>query len=184
MLLGAVGFGIVWTADSDTSEPGEFKADRVKDLCDAIDVKPLKKYAGKEEDRKSDADRKHNPAKFTCELVLTSAKESTSYQAITLSIDARVAATIGDAEKTFAGAVEYEKSRGFTVDTGAKAGDEAAVVPKANTDPQECRAHIRSSNAVLSAVMTVSGSQLSCADKGVDLLLETGASTLDVMRSE
>lgn len=184
LLLGAVGFGIVWTSDSQTSEPGKFRADRVKDLCDAVDVKSFKKFAANEEDRTSDADRKDNPAKFTCEVVLTSKKGSASYQAITLSVEARVAATIGDAERTFAGAVDFERSRGYTVKTGAEAGDEAAVVPKANTDPQECRAHIRSSNAVLSAEMTVSGSRLSCADEGVDLLLETGTSTLDVMRSE
>ncbi|ADD45115.1 hypothetical protein [Stackebrandtia nassauensis] len=183
LLLAAVGFGIVWTTDSQTSEPGKFKADRVKDLCDAVNAEGIQKFAPKEDDRQSDSDKKQNPAKFTCELRFTSGEESTSYQAITLSVDARVAATVGDAEKAFEGVVDYEKSRGFAVDKSSE-GDQAAVVPKANTDPQECRAHIRSSNAVLSAELTVSGSQLSCAKEGVELLLETGTSTLDVMRSE
>lgn len=184
LLLAGIGFGIVWTTDSDSAEPGDIEAKRIKDLCELVDVKDFEKYSVTEDDRKSKADKKANPAKFTCELRLTSQKEAAAYQAITLNLDARVSPTIGDAQKAFSGAVEFEKSRGYRVDTEAKAADEAAVVAEANTDPQECRAHIRSSNAVLSAVLTVSGSQLSCPKEGVDLLLETGASMLDVMRSE
>lgn len=184
MLLTAVGVAIMWTSDSTADDPGSFRADKVGKLCDSVDTSPFEKLTPKVESTDVKAKPKAVPALFGCELRLLQDKESSDYLAITLNVEARVSNTVADAEEGFAGAVDYEKSKGRKVTKPKGVGDEAAAVTvSTEVEQQECRAHIRSSNAVLSVTMFVTGSGLECGESPDDLL-KVGEATLGVMGSE
>lgn len=184
LLLVVVGAGINWMSDTDTDDPGDFRASKIKNLCDSVDTKPFKKLTPNEDGKKDSADTKSEPALFTCKMRLLADKEDTDYLAITLDTKARVASTVGDASDAFAGAVDYEKSKGRQVNQPKGIGDQAASVTVSSAaEQQECRVHVQSSNVMLSVTMFVSGNGTDCK-KSPDALLDLSESTLDVMRSE
>jgi hypothetical protein len=184
VLLTVVGVGIVWTSDSRADDPGSFRSGTVGDLCEKIDVSALEKLTPQEDGRKGDAKPKGKPPLFSCEVRLLADKDAGGYLAVTLDVEARVLASVKDAEDAFAGAVDYEKSKGRKVaDPKFSDGQAAAVTVSDADDQHECRVHVRSSNAVLSVTMFVTGAGLDCGD-GADILLDVGAATLDVMGSE
>ncbi|TWJ07642.1 hypothetical protein LX16_5128 [Stackebrandtia albiflava] len=180
----AVGAVIVWTAQSDSAEPGDIDAAAVGDFCGLVDVRPLVQLTPVEEGREDRSSPEADPPRFGCEVKLLGHEEATRYLAVTLLVDVRVEADIGDAREAYAGAVDFEESEGLTVSGLETAADEAGfVVVVESPEVREYRAHVRDSNGVASVSLVITGDGLGAAEAR-DLLPAIAQGTLDVMGSE
>lgn len=186
VLLILVGVGIVWTSDSSADDPGVYRPGQVDDLCAVIDVSALAELTPTVDSQEAESQDEENLSVFGCQMRLLAEQDDDTgdYLAVTLDAKARIGTDVAVAEDAFAGAVDYERSRGRSIDEPAGSGDEAAFVTvPPDGDQQECRVHVRHSNAVLSVTMFVTGAGLDCAESD-DVLLGLTTSTLDVIRSE
>jgi hypothetical protein len=184
VLLVGVGAVIVWTSQSDSTDPGRFAAADVTDFCASVVTEPLAELTPTEDGRTDRSDPGATPPRFVCEITLLADEESERYLAITLVTDVRVEETVGDAREAYAGAVDFEESAGRSVEAVSGGEDDAGFVVVGETpELREYRAHLRDSNAMASVSVVVTGEGVT-VDQARDALVTIGQSTLDVMGSK
>lgn len=186
--LALIGGVIAWTTGFDFSGD-DYDAEAIGELCDSIDAEAVLEIDGpelEEEGRSGEAEVADASTRLTCEVRFVTADEDASdYLAVTVDATAHVAKTVNRASETFAGAVDHEESEGRDVQS-LEAEDEAVMVAMPEpegSDPRQYRSHVRSSNAVMSVTLIVSGSGWN-VESAQTLPADVAESTLDVMRSE
>lgn len=184
VFLAAIGGIIIWTSQSDTNDPGVVSAEKVGDFCQLVDTSAAAEFAPVEDERLDRSKPEANPPRFICEVKMSADEESSHYLLLTITTDVRVESTIGAAREAYAGAIDYEESEGNPVsETGTKADEAGFVTVSQSADLQEYRAHLRSSNAVGSVSIVVSGPAMAVEDIR-HILVTVGQETLAVMGSE
>jgi len=184
VFLAVIGGIIIFTSQSDTNEAGDISAENIGDFCQLVDTAPAAEFAPVEDERLDRSKPDASPPRFICEVKLLGDEESSHYLLLTVTTDVRVENTIGAAREAYAGAIDYEESQGNTVaDTGTKVDEAGFVTVSETADLQEYRAHLRSSNAVGSVSIVVSGPAMPVEDIR-HILVTVGQETLAVMGSE